>query len=99
MGWAWVRAQGCPIFFALASDAVIHSDDLTAAEERAAVAAYDDAIVVCQHDPAAARKPFRRLPNLHYKDARRRDRTVTRFGESIEQLGHTSMKSPSMASS
>jgi len=55
MGWAWVRAQGCPIFFALASDAVIHSDDLTAAEERAAVAAYDDAIVVCQHDPAAAR--------------------------------------------
>jgi hypothetical protein len=55
MGWAWVRALGCP-FFRSASGWVIHSDNVTATGScPAAVADCEIAILVLPYGPAALR--------------------------------------------
>jgi glycosyltransferase involved in cell wall biosynthesis len=54
-----------------------------------AVADYEGAILVPPHDPTALRDAIRRLPQLRgrrYRDPHSWDRTVTRYGELMEQL-------------
>lgn len=54
-----------------------------------AVADYEGAILVPPRDPVALRDAIRRLPDLRgrrYRDPHSWDRTVTRYGELLEQL-------------
>ena len=65
------------------------------------VAGYEDAALVPLHDPVAVRNAFHRLPGLRgrtYRDPCSRDRTVLRYGELMEQLGHSFTISQSAAS-
>jgi glycosyltransferase involved in cell wall biosynthesis len=58
----------------------------------AAVEDYEGAILVPPHDRIALRDAIRRLPDLRgrrYTDPHSWDRTVTRYGELMEQLGHS----------
>jgi glycosyltransferase involved in cell wall biosynthesis len=55
----------------------------------AAVADYEGAILVPPHDPAALRDAIRRLPELRgrrYRDPHSWERTVTLYGQLMEQL-------------
>ena len=65
------------------------------------VAGYEDAALVPPHDPVAARNAFHRIPGLRgctYRGPYSRDRIFLRYGELMEQLGHSNTISQSAAS-
>jgi glycosyltransferase involved in cell wall biosynthesis len=63
----------------------------------AAVADYEGAILIPPRDPLALRDAIRRLPDLcgrRYRDPHSWDRTVTRYGELMEQLDYSRTQCP-----